>query len=259
MATEQGNFITVNQPFYSLEPLTDYLTSLDTVTTQPTEETISRLMAADATLTSRTVLYPQTDYVHNEGYRIFGYRSCTVSDGVEVHAHLALFEPGTEAYYQEHARLISFPGKISVNWVDGKPQVEMESHPAPREWVKPDGGSKDRRANAARGALIALGGHLAVSGAFTAREIEPAYEAIKASLVLLGENSTEEEFAMFGLKRISRGLLNQQWWIQRDGARHNPIGRQEAMANIRQAWRVVGRPYGKFSGLRVLVADKPHF
>lgn len=259
MAYEQPHIIAVNEPFYSLEPLTDYLAKLDEVTQNPTPESMAAVAAADETLTSRAVLFPETAYVHGEGRRIMGYRSCAISDVVLAHARLAQCEPASPEYLKAYDESFRIPSEITIEWDDGLPTIEWHDSPVDPDRVRTDEGSIEVRRNAARATLISLGGHLAVSGAFIEREIEPAYEAIKASIENIGEKSPEKDFVSFGLNRISRDLLNRYWWVQHEGARSNPISKKEAIANIDAAWGVVGKPYGVFAKLVAAVASRPNF
>jgi len=221
--------ITVNQPFYSLEPLTTYLGALEQVTEHPTEASIAELDVADKALTDRAVLFPKQQYVHQEGYRTFGFKPCTISDGVEALARLALHEPGSSGYSEEYGRV--FPSGASPN---------------------SDTATEENRRSQARGALITLGGKLAVSGAFIEHEIEPAYTAISESLGAIGKS--DEDFKKFGLHRISHHLFKECVYMRQSGTYQNPIGNKEARKNIDIAWGVVGRPYGVFTKLIAAVS-----
>ena len=260
MAYDERNIVTVNRPFDDLTPLTSFLVTLEEVTDHPTEGGIDWLDTTDKTLTDRAVLFPVTEFVHNEGNRVFGYRPCTVSDGVRAHARIGLHEPGSEAFYREYSRQFSRVEGVELTWSEEEtPGVSVISSPIPRAEVPLTTGSLERRQNAARGALIGLGGHLAVSGAFFERDVQPAYTAIKGTLEAIGANSSEEDFAAFGLRRIGRDLLNRMWVVQHFDAMQHPIGKAEATQNIKAAWKVVGRPYGRFSGVAAALASRPHF
>jgi hypothetical protein len=211
--------ITVNTPFNSLRPLTTYLDTLEEVTLSPTLDKIADLELADAVLTDRSVLYPKQEFVHGEGYRTFGFESCTISDGVIALAHMALHEPGSQEYFTEHY------GRYSPN---------LFARPTP------DMATEGRRRSQSRSALIALGGKLAVSGAFIERDIEPAYGAIRDSMDAIGMQ--DEDFLRFGLERISQDLLEERSYIARRTSYQVPIASKEASANIKSAWNVVGRP-----------------
>lgn len=214
--------LSVNTYFPDLSPVTAYLDALELVTEVPTETTIAELQAADKTLTDQAVLFPYRKYVHGEGYRTFGFEPCPISDGVTALARLALHEPGSPEYDEEYAQLISGP-------------------------PRPDAASEENRRRSARGALIVLGGKLAVSGALFEREIEPAYAAIRKSMDVIGGH--DEAFTNFGLDRIRRDLFTEYARLRQSGPYENPIGNTEAKRNIRAAWNAVGRPYGKFTRL----------
>lgn len=214
--------ITKNTPFGSLEPLTNYLNSLEQVTEQPSEVTICQLLMQDELLTDRAVLYPQQEFIHREGWRTFGYKSCTVSDGVHMLARLAMHEPGSEAYQTEYRQV--FPATAEIN---------------------PDAALLERRRNTARGALIGLGGKLAVSGAFYGHDIRLAYEAITKSMDTIGQQ--DEDFTAFGKHRISVDLFEEYISLLQGNVYHNPIGKSEATENIDSAWQAVGRPHGRFT------------
>ena len=253
--------ITSNQPFDSLQPLNDYLVALDDITQAPSEQTIAHIQQTDRALTGRAVLYPASHYVPGEGYRIDGYRSCTVSDGVVAIALLAMHEPGSEAFLKEYNQQFSRPGKLHITFENGVPTsiAEGERIQVPPDEIRTDIGSPESRRNAARSALISLGGSLAVSGAFARDQIKPAYTAIRASLELFGHQSSEADFAAFGLKRITHGLLNKEWYLQHRSGPQNPISKREATENIRAAWGVTGRPYGRFATLAAAFASRPNF
>jgi hypothetical protein len=201
--------IEVNQPFHDISPLVEYLVPLERVTSDPTnQQALAELALQDANLTSRAVLFPETKYVHGEGYRVFGYRPCTASDGV---LHLAQFhQPGAEV-------------------------------PAGQQLLATDEVLRSQ----SRGALITLGAHIAVSGAFYERDIPDAYEAIKESMSVIGEDEPDpQEFSQFGLKRIGRDLLTNYVKLYTHSRYEFPIGKKEAKGNIEAAWQVVGRPFG---------------
>lgn len=214
--------ITVNRPFNDLAPLALYLDTLERVTEAPSEQGIEELAAADKTLTDKAVLFAHTEFVHREGYRVFGYEPCTVSDGVLAVARIALHTPGTPAFEEAYQREFSMNSRVNHDIT-----------------------SELRRRATARSALISLGGKLAVSGGFHSWHIRPAYEAISNTLDTMG--SDDPKFAAFGLHRISRDLLTEYQRIYRGGVLYNPIGKEEATENINSAWDVVGRPYGKFA------------
>ena len=191
--------ITRNTPFGSLEPLTNYLNSLEHVTERPSEVTICQLLAADELLTSRAVLFPQREFIHKEGWRTFGYNPCTISDGVHVLARLAMHEPGSEAYYAEYRQIYS--------------------RATPR--MGPNDAALPNRRNSARAALIGLGGKLAVSGAFFEHDMGPAYEAIAGSLAILGKH--DDDFTAFGKQRIGASLFKEYVSLLRGHIYYNPI------------------------------------
>ena len=257
---ETPEIITSNQPFDSLRPLNDYLVALDDITQVPSEQTIARVQQTDRVLTSRAVLYPASHYEPGEGYRIDGYQSCTVSDGVTAIARLARHEPGSVAFIEEYNAQFSRPGALHITFDNGVPtNVSMDRIPVPPDEMRTDIGSPESRRNAARSALISLGGSLAVSGAFVTSEIKPAYTAIRASLELFGHESSVADFAAFGLKRIAHGLLNKEWYLQHRSGPQNPISKGEAAKNIRAAWSVTGKPYGRFATLAAAFASRPNF
>jgi len=258
MATPERSIITTNEPFDNLTPLTDYLVSLDAVTTGPSPETIAELEFTDRTLTDRAVLFPEKAFVFDEGWRVIGYRPCGISSVVANCARIALLEPGSSEYDETYNRLFRDPRVDATSEEeDNDISVTTTPEPLPDNEVRFDPGTLKNRQNNARGALMALGGHIAVSGAFWPNDIEPAYEAIRASLELLGERSEEEDFVQFGLRRIGLDLLNQYWYVQHRGARQNPISKPAAVRNIHTAWGVVGRPYGRLSWLVSTFAKRP--
>lgn len=212
--------ITVNQYFPDISSVANYLAALEGVTTHPTEDAIAELKVADEKLTSRAVLFPCQEFVHDEGYRTFGFKPCTISDSVENLARLALHEPGSPEYENEYAQVWSGP-------------------------VRRDAATGEKRRNAARVALIGLGGKLAVSGALIVHNIEPAYGAICESMATIGEH--DQEFTAFGMRRIRKDLFTQYARLGTTRSYQNPIGNKEAKTNIRAAWNVVGRPYGIFT------------
>lgn len=212
--------ITVNRPFGSLEPLTTYIDTLQQVTEHPTPDNIAELQLLDKTLTDRAVLFPKYEYVHREGYRTVGFNPCTISDGVTGLAYVALYEPGSPEYYAEYSR--RFHGNLQT------------------VSTTPDLATGEKRRNHARGALMSLGGKLAVSGAFFGDEIEPAYEAIRGGIDKIGLH--DKDFLGFGLMRISKDLLRESTYIARRQPYQVPISRNEAKENIKHAWNVVGHP-----------------
>ncbi len=215
--------ITVNTAFGNLDPLTTYLDVLEWVTDEPSEGGLAMLMETDKILTDRAVLFPKQGYVSGEGWRTFGYEPCMVSGGVEAVAQSML---------QASVSLRSDRG-------DGLDALQAEE-------------AISRRRRAARAALISLGGKLALSGAFIERDIQPAYEAIRDSMDVIGDR--DPAFSDFGLGRIRSDLLREYHIIQREPAMRNPIGKAEAKRNVKSAWRVVGRPYGMFTNLVVALS-----
>jgi hypothetical protein len=199
----------ISRPFDSIEPLVDYLVSLEQVTQDPTDmDARARLQQTDAVLTEKAVLFPERTYVHDEGYRVYGYKSCTVSDGVE---HLAQYhEPG--AVIPEGQEFLRDPEAL-------------------------------RRQS--RGAIISLGEHIAVSDAFHTNYVGDAYEALDESLKVLGmPDADPEKFAAFGRHRIGRDLLSSYVKLHTHPTTEFPIAKSTAKANIDEAWGVMGRPFG---------------
>lgn len=201
--------ITVNKPFESIAPLIDYLVPLEQMTADPFDAAArEELQRKDSILTSKAVLFPNLQYVHGEGYRTYGYEPCTISDGVD---HVAQYVRG---------ELTPEPGRERVATMDA---LRRQS----------------------RGALIVLGGHMAVSGAFHEHDMQSAFEAVKESMQAIGSKSDDpEEFVRFGLKRTGVELLNNYVKLSRYSRYEFPIGSKEARHNIEAGWRVLGKPYG---------------
>ncbi|HEX8763151.1 MAG TPA: hypothetical protein VF733_05340 [Candidatus Saccharimonadales bacterium] len=222
--------ITTNEPFGNLAPLTNYLWSLQEVTERPTPESIGHIEVTDKILTGRALLYPR--YL-SRGPRleIQGFESMTASDTVVTLAELALYPSGSEEYNDTHKK----------HW--------------PHSNVIPDRATIDHRRHSAMGALIAIGDRLAVSGAFTPKEIEPAYAAIRETLRSIGQD--DKEFTAHGMRIIRKYLFNGYVHLRcvDDDISLHPITNHQAKQNIISAWNVVGWPYGRFTKLAAFMAS----
>lgn len=210
--------ITINKPFESIAPLTEYVDSLIELNADPASEpALDRVLIADAVLTDRAVLYPNAQYVHGEGYRIFGYHPCTLSDGI---SELALYHRGVKSPPDAFAAL------------DMPEAIRRQS----------------------RGALISLGSHIAVSGAFYSHDMLDAYQTITFGMFEIGQG--DADFAAFGAKRIGRDLLSRYVELQTGPTNSFAAGRSEVLKNIETAWSVVGHPFGPATKLVGRIANK---
>jgi hypothetical protein len=207
----------------SIAPLVDYLVPLEQVNEDPSNDTaLANLLKTDEILTSRAVLFPKREYVDGEGYRVFGYEPCTVSDGVSTLVEL------------------------------NRPDAIM---PDPKTfWTTQEGlaqmATRDSLRRQSRGALITLGGHIATSGAFRTYDVPSAYHALKESMQNIGVSTEDpQEFVNFGLRRIGRELLSNYVKTSARSKYEFPISRSEARKNIDEAWGVIGRPFGAWTKL----------
>lgn len=247
--------------FETLEPLNDYLAALENVTRDPNAHSITEMEAVDELLTSKTHLYPPVRFGSSRySEEDLEFTPITISDGVIIHANLADLEPDSQEYIDAYRTYFTNNVGIDIDFdSDGKPTVEILTTQVPERNINRNMGSLASRQNAARVALIELGGRLATSGAFDSDLTVPAYEAVVGTLDGLAGIAPFDGFTEFGVRRISRDLLNQRLMLKYTHDNELLLPKDEAHSNIDAAWSVVGRPFGPFSKLVSSIARVPHF
>ncbi|MDB5184556.1 MAG: hypothetical protein JWN38_364 [Candidatus Saccharibacteria bacterium] len=207
------------EPFYTYEPLTQYLNDLITVVDEPGNAAhVEALRQSDKVLTDKAVLTSQAEFISGEGYRPVGMKPCTVSDGVTWLAGLVGREDSSS----------------------GRP---ITSHDV---------------LCSARSALVTLGGRMAVSGAFIPEHMEGAYDKLIDGVLALAlhEETIPVAVRVFDTdQRAISGQLFREYVSLHTRSRYEYVISKDARRrSIEAAWEVLGKPYGRLTKLRASVS-----
>ena len=94
----------------------------------------------------------------------------------------------------------------------------------------------------AQAALVELGRHIPLSGAIERVHVQPALEAVNASLAAIGETGENPNFADFGRHLIRRDLYADWQMLQVGDSSCSPLPPDDVLANITEAWKAIGWP-----------------
>ncbi|GEM_PF-5412567 len=196
----------------NLKLLESYLEAVVDVNNDPyNEATAQSLQVIDGAFAETFMLFPKMGSGAKFG-EVVSFRSVTCSDGIEhVRQHMA--------------------GSAS----DGE-----------QETYRPDAPALARQS---RGALIAVGGKIATSGALRITQLPAAYDLLTESLRGI-DRDPDPDFTKFAFKRIRRDLLS-EYGDSRRGSLLTPLEPVQLEANIKEAMKAIGYPYGPLGKLIV--------